>query len=99
MGGGLQSCSDDAEEAITVRTSQGAQLGKWLSLISLLVAHYRDGVPLLYSSGAPVLGAPLISELPVAHLGWGAPLLFFWLGPALPRLTSGAPEPGAPLLF
>ena len=62
------------------------------------MVHRVCGAPLLYSNGAPDMGAPLVAILLMAHLVCGAPpLSFSWAHP-LPRLTSGAPWFGAPLL-
>ena len=54
------------------------------------MAHHTCGAPLLYTNGAPCVGAPLVSKY------YGAPLvtiffLFF-------KTSNGAPGDSAPLL-
>src|SRR3989337_3617539 len=62
------------------------------------MVHHVCGTPLLYSSGAPDIGAPLMAILLMAHLVCGAPLLVLSWPHTLPRLSSGAPGESVPLL-
>ena len=55
------------------------------------MAHHVCGAPLLYSSGAPDIGAPLVSSLLMAHHTHGAPLLIFSAKLIMAHHVTGAP--------
>jgi NAD(P)H-hydrate repair Nnr-like enzyme with NAD(P)H-hydrate dehydratase domain len=63
-------------------------LEKVLAVGLLAVVHHYTGALVLYSSGAPKSGAPLVDILVVAHLSSSALLLTFYLVHPLTRLTS-----------
>ena len=62
------------------------------------MAHHVCGPPLLYSSGAPDTGAPLVSSLLMAHQTHGAPLLANFIIFYFSKTINGAPGHSAPLL-
>ena len=62
------------------------------------MVHYTCGAPLLYRSGAPDIGAPLMSSLLMAHLVCGAPLLVLKKKIKNKIVSSGTPGDSAPLL-
>ena len=62
-----------------------------------LMAHQTCGAPLLYTNGAPSVGAPLVWKTLMAHQAHGAPLVtkcFFHFF----KHTNGASGQSAPLV-
>ena len=58
------------------------------------MAHHICSAPLLYGSGAPDIGTPLLTTLLMAHLVCGAPLLV--LKKKIKKIvSSGAPGDSA----